>query len=422
MGLTPPLQIALIGAGNRSQTTYAPLFQYLRPWAELVAVCDPVVEHADALADRLDVPAFHSLQELVAARPMEAALVVAPVELHYPIAKYLLEHGIHCHVETTMTSLLVQARELVATAARKGLTLRVAENFLRFPFDRITAKIIESGFLGPIGRVLNVHDHTGYHNNSRWVNFFGQPDGVQAFKHTMPTVPYYEAAHRFHTSETFHAHFYTFPVAGSDAKILVSDMAANNKGLLGRYPRPGYTEFDGARGTIVRTATEQSNPQRGWTSEAEVRYVSDQALAVKAIADEIYPIVHESDNGTWIRDYVDFPTGRVEYVNPYRMPPDANAAHAHRDYYGVAIVDHIVDFAEAVRGVAPSEYTDRDAVIAMEMEVGCRESALRSGQLIKLPLEGDLESEEVVRGQLRAKYGVDPMDVEGMIGVKAPRP
>ena len=41
---------------------------------------------------------------------------------------------------------------------------------------------------------------------------------------------------------------------------------------------------------------------------------------------------------------------------------------------------------------------------------------------IDLPLEGELESEEKMRGDLRAKHGVDPLDIEGMIGVKVPRP
>ena len=418
MSLNPPLTIALIGAGNRSSTTYAPLFDFLRPWVQLVAVCDPVKEHADALSDRLDVPAFYSLPELVKARPMEAALVVAPVDIHHGISSYLMQHGIHCHVETTMASLLVQAKDMVETAQKHNVTLRVAENFIRYPFDRIAKKIDESGFLGTVHRLLNVHDHTGYHNNSRWVHFMGAyPEAVQAIKHTMPTVPYYEAAHRFHTSETFRAHFYTFP-----GNRMVIDLAANIKGLLGRYPRPGYTEIDGERGTIVRTASEQSNPNRGWTSEAEVRYVSDEALATRAIADMIFPVVHEAENDIWARTYVDLPIGRIEYVNPYHMTPDTNVNHAHRNYYGVAIVDHIIDFAKAVRGVAKSEYSDRDALAAMEMEVGVRESALRNGELLKMPLEGDLESEEKVRAELRAKHGVDPLDIEGMIGVKVPRP
>ena len=418
MGLNPPLELALIGTGNRSQTTYAPLFDYLRPWVRLVAVCDPVKENADRYADAMDVPAFYSLADLVAARPMEAALVVAPVDIHHAISCYLMQHGIHCHVETSMSSLLIQAREMVDTARRHGVILRIAENFFRFPFDRIAKQIDASGFLGPIQRVLSLHDHTGYHNNSRWLQFMGAyPETVQAIKHTMPTAPHYESAHRFHTTESFRAHFFTFP-----GNRLVIDEAANIKGLLGRYPRPGYTELDGERGAVVRTATEQSNPRRGWTSQAEVRYTSDAALNIQAIADQVYPIHHVAEDGVWLGDHVDFPTGRVEYVNPYRMPADANAAHAHRDYYGVAIVDHVIDFAEAVRGVAPSEYTDEDAHMAMMMEVATRESAIHQGELLRLPLVGELESEDKVRAELRQKHGVDPLDIEAMIAVSVPRP
>lgn len=418
MGLHPPLDIALIGAGNRSSTTYAPLFEYLRPWVRLVAVCDPVREHADALAERLDVHAFYSLPDLVQARPMEAALVVAPVDLHHGIACYLMSHGIHCHVETSMSSLLIQAQEMIDSAHSNHVVLRIAENFFRFPFDRIAKKIDESGFIGRVMRLTSFHDHTGYHNNSRWIRFFGgYPETAQAIEHTMPTAPHYEAAHRFHTSERFRAHFFTFP-----GNRLVVDLAGNIKGLLGRYPRPGYTEIDGARGAIVRTAAEQSNPNRGWYATAEVRYCSDAALNSKAIADEIYPIEHIVENGCWVSTRVDLPVGRVEYVNPFRLPPDANASHAVRDYYAAAIVGHIVDFASAVRGVAPSEYTDEDAYMAMMMEVATRESALRQGELLHLPLQGELQSEEKIRAELRAKHGVDPLDVEGMIGVAVARP
>ncbi len=418
MALNPPLELALIGTGNRSQTTYAPLFNYLQPWVRLVAVCDPVKENANRFADAMKVPAFYSLADLVKARPMEAALVVAPVDIHHAISCYLMQHGIHCHVETSMSSLLIQAREMVETAQRYGVTLRVAENFFRMPFDRIARKIDQSGFLGPINRVLCLHDHTGYHNNSRWIHFMGShPETVQAIRHTMSTNVHHESPHRIHTSETFRAHFFTFP-----GNRLVIDEAANIKGLLGRYPRPGYTELDGERGAIVRTATDQSNPTRGWTSEAEVRYTSDSALKTNAIADKVYSIKHVSRNGVWLSDHVDFPSARVEYTNPHQLPTEVNSNHAHRDYYGVAIVSHLVDFAEAVRGIAPSEYTEKDAYMAMMMEVATRESMLRKGELLRLPLTSDLDSESQLRSDLRAKYGVDPLDIEGMVQRIIPRP
>ena len=36
-----PIRVALVGTGNRSRTVYMPLFKFLKPYFELVAVCDP---------------------------------------------------------------------------------------------------------------------------------------------------------------------------------------------------------------------------------------------------------------------------------------------------------------------------------------------------------------------------------------------
>lgn len=413
-GLNSPVSVALIGAGNRSQRIYRPLFKALQPWVQVVAVCDPVREHTESLAGQLGVPAFYDLRELVRARPMEAALVVTPIESHHAISCYLSQHGIHNQVETSMASLLIQAQEMVATAKAHNVVLRVAENFFRFPFDRIAKKIMATGFIGPVRRLTCFHDHVGYHNNSRWIKLYDTyPTAVQAIEHTIPVAPHYEQPHRFHTSETFRARFFMFP-----GGQLVADMAGNIKGLLGRYPRPGYTELDGERGTIVRYATHH------WHGEAEVRRCSDQALQNGGVADEVFPVVHIAKEGNWICTYVDLPLGRVEYVNPYRPiePSEDRREHYDRDYYGACVMGHIVDFAQAVRGEGISEYTDADAEMAMMMEVGARESALRGGTRLALPLTGDLASEEQVRAELRARYGVDPLDIDAMLGIAYPRP
>jgi hypothetical protein len=411
-----PIDVALVGTGNRAQTIYRPLFEALEPWVKLRAVCDPVAEHAHSFAESVGVPAFTSLEELVKARPMEAALVVTPIDSHHAISCYLSTHGIHNLVETTMASLLVQTREMVETAERNNVVMRVAENFFRFPFDRIAKKIDETGFIGPVKRLTCYHDHLGYHNNSRWIVFFGAyPNDVRSFEHTMDTAPHYERPHRYHEDETFRVRLFTFP-----ENRLVTDIAGNIKGMLGRYPRPGYTEIDGARGTIVRQAVHA----RPWYGEAEVRFCSDEALRHGGVADEIYPVVHVSEDGNWASTYVDLPVGRVEYNNPFRPTRAEQDLREHygRDFYGACVMDHIVDFAKAIRGEAPSEYSARDAEMAMMMEVAARESALRGGDCVAIPLEGEIEAENVGREMLRKKYGVDPLDVEGMLAISYPKP
>ena len=415
MSLQQPVDIALVGTGHRAQTVYQPLFKSLKPWVRVAAVCDPVREHADAYAERVGAQAFYSIRELVQSQSVEAALVVAPIDLHHAISCYLSQHGIHNLVETSMCYLLAQGQEMVQTAQEHKVVFRIAENFFRFPFDRIAAKIADSGFLGPIKRLTCFHDHTGFHNNSRWIKFYGaHPEFVQSIEHTMPVAPQYEAPHRFHTEEKFRARFFTFP-----ENCLVSDISGNIKGMLGRYNRPGYTELDGARGTIVQYPKGPRGTAE-WDSEAEVRYCSDEALKDGSIADQVFPIVHETDqNGHWHLTYVDLPTGRVEY----RAHPVPNTSYARkRHFYAGVIMGHIVDFACAVREGTPSEYTDEDALMALMMEVGAHESALRDGERLSLPLTGDLESEHQLREALKKKHGVDPLDIEGMLNLSVPRP
>ena len=60
--------------------------------------------------------------------------------------------------------------------------------------------------------------------------------------------------------------------------------------------------------------------------------------------------------------------------------------------------------------------------MAMMMEVATRESASQEGRRLSLPLDGDLESEATLRAELTQLYGVDPLDIEGMLSISYPRP
>ena len=71
-----PLRIALVGAGNRASGTYAPLLPDLTDWVEVVACCDPVAGHRQALASALGARPYADVRELV--RLAEAALGRCP--------------------------------------------------------------------------------------------------------------------------------------------------------------------------------------------------------------------------------------------------------------------------------------------------------------------------------------------------------
>ena len=415
MKLKQPIDIALIGTGVRAKAVYRPTFAPLwRRGVKLVAVCDPVREHADAYAESLGVPAFYSLEELVAARPMEAAVVCAPAALHYSISCYLSLHGIHNLVETPMASTLAQARDMVITARAGNVVMRIADQFFRLPAQRLAQGIASSHFLGSINRVVSTFDHTGFHNNSSWIILFGaHPVSVQSVEHTMPVTPHWFVPGARFTEERFHANFFHFPIGR-----MVCDLTGNVKGLLGRHPRPGYTQFEGQCGTFVWRATSRWNGPLH-QGEGEVRYCSDQALAAGGVSDTVYPIVYAQENEFMKSVHLNLPTGRIKYVNPFYRPLEEPTEML--DYYHAAVAEEVLEFAQVIRGETTSEYTDEDAVMAMMMDVGARESVLREGARVRLPIQEEIESDALIEAELRKKYGVDPMDVEAMMEISVPR-
>lgn len=417
-----PIRTALIGAGNRARTIYQPLFSSLKPWVEVVAVCDPVREHCDTMAAALGAPAFYDIRELVKVRPMEAAIVVTPVESHHSIAVFLSSNGIHNLTETSWASMVCQTKDMIATARQHHVVARVAENFFRFPIDRFAQTVKQCGYLGRIGRIFSYADHTGYHNNSRWITFAGaHPEWVQCVEHTMAHPAFYSMPQRRHDQETLNARFFGFP----EGFLVVDSGSGHVKGHLGRYPRPGYTEWQGERGTLVHRAMGHA-----WgNAKGELRYCSDAKFAPAqegagdlvggGMADVVTPVIQEMQDRQWLRSYAETPSGLIEYVNPFR--PVEPAQHAD-EWYGAAVMGHISDFALAVRGLCPSEFTDEDALMSEMMEIGARESALHEGKRVKLPVEGDLETDAMTRESLKKKYGIDPLDVEAMLSISFPRP
>ncbi len=413
------LKVAIIGSGNRTRKVYTPLFDSLKDEIEIIAVCDPNKESCEEYAQRLGVKPYTSLKRLINDQIINAALVICPIDIHYAVSIYLSENKIHHLVETSMCSTIQQGKLMVEKAKENNVVMRIAENFFRFPFDRIAKEIKKTNFIGESKRIVCYHDHTGYHNNSRWTYFFDEyPVSVQCIDHTMVTMPHNSMAHRHHTTENFTSRFFWFP-----ENKLVVDQAANIKGMLGRTGRPGITSIEGTRGTISRWTT------RNWFGDGEVRYCSDKSLMDGAIADEIYPIINEAENNCWTSTYVDLPTGKITYTNTnyhhseesvkYTSPGTKNII---RDYYGSALRSAITDFTGAIKGHVKSEFTGEDALMSMMMESGAKESALNQGKIIKLPIETELEVDKKQLIELEKKNGINPMDIEQIIDQSIARP
>lgn len=90
---------------------------------ELVGIFDARPDYAKEKAEQFETRAFASHEELI--RECEAVTIAVPTHLHYAIAKYALEQGVHVLVEKPITFDIAQAKELIDLAAAKKLVLQV---------------------------------------------------------------------------------------------------------------------------------------------------------------------------------------------------------------------------------------------------------------------------------------------------------
>jgi len=90
---------------------------------ELVAVVDARAEARDAVAAEVHTRALADYRELLG--QVDAVSVVTPTPAHFAIARDCLAAGAHVLVEKPITETAVQARELIALAARERRVLQV---------------------------------------------------------------------------------------------------------------------------------------------------------------------------------------------------------------------------------------------------------------------------------------------------------
>ncbi|HET9227065.1 MAG TPA: Gfo/Idh/MocA family oxidoreductase, partial [Thermoanaerobaculia bacterium] len=123
------------------------------PGLETVAVCDPDLERARALANRWGIPEAVASVEELARLGVQVAHVLTPPHLHVPVTRQLLESGIGAFVEKPFALSTREARELAELAESRGLPLAVNHNNVHHPaFTRLLEKVRS----GRIGRVEHV--------------------------------------------------------------------------------------------------------------------------------------------------------------------------------------------------------------------------------------------------------------------------
>lgn len=144
-------RVAIVGAGYIADY-HVPILQAL-DGVDVVAVCDPSKERAEALAKRFGIARVRTDARELADLSVDVVHLLTPPATHAGLARELVELGVGVFVEKPFVLTSAEARELEALAAARRVPIGVNHNNLFHPaFTKLLARLRA----GEIGRVEHV--------------------------------------------------------------------------------------------------------------------------------------------------------------------------------------------------------------------------------------------------------------------------
>ena len=127
MSSSLPLRLVVCGAGSFGRN-HVRVYQELQAAGfpvVLAAIVEPHPSRATALSTEIGVPVFATVEDCLAATPLDAASVCVPTTEHYQVALKLLSAGLHLLIEKPFASSLAQADQLMHIATGRGCLIQV---------------------------------------------------------------------------------------------------------------------------------------------------------------------------------------------------------------------------------------------------------------------------------------------------------
>ena len=226
--------------------------------SRLVMVCDKDPQKLAKVHSSRGVRGTTDHRELLRDPEVDAVALLLPHQLHYAVAKEALEAGKHVLVEKPFTIKESEAADLIDIAARKHLTVALAENTRFVSAYRAAEKMVRAGTLGEIRMVRGfIPDQI----LDEWLDepdgWKRQPNGAAVITDCAPHMLYLlvwlfgkidsvqAIAQRFLTTTELETHGI---LAG---KLANGGLYSIEVSSVTEYPRGERVEIYGSKGTLV---------------------------------------------------------------------------------------------------------------------------------------------------------------------------
>jgi predicted dehydrogenase len=152
------VKFAIVGCGLIGQKR----LRSLRSGDQVVAVADPVLERAQALAGQARGAAPLTDWRQAVARPdVDAVFVATSNDALAPVTMVAIEAGKHVLVEKPAARNPGELVPLIAAAEKKGVRVQVGFNHRYHPALQQARKLVDSGVMGPLMYIRARYGHGG---------------------------------------------------------------------------------------------------------------------------------------------------------------------------------------------------------------------------------------------------------------------
>lgn len=143
----PPIRIAVIGAGLIGRK-HAKLIAAQND-CSLAGICD-LDPNRRPLAERLAVPFYRDLKELLEQENPEGAIISTPNDSHAAVSEVCARQGVHILVEKPIADNLQDASRIIRAAQQAGTRVLVGHHRRHNPLIGSARSIVQGGDLGDL--------------------------------------------------------------------------------------------------------------------------------------------------------------------------------------------------------------------------------------------------------------------------------
>ena len=158
------VRVGVLGAGAWAEFAHLPGYKR-DPRCEVVAIADPVIERAEAFAEKFGIPnVYDSHVGVIARGDIDLVDVCTPSATHFELSWAALQTGKHVLCEKPVAYDFRDTLHAAALARQKGVKTKLGFTFRYSPAMRYMKALIDDGFVGtPF--IFN-----GYEQNSQWLD------------------------------------------------------------------------------------------------------------------------------------------------------------------------------------------------------------------------------------------------------------